>query len=148
MKDTPIPHTALIMVGDGKKALFFRNEGTPLHVSLVVERVLQQENPPTREQGTSAPGRFRGGDGSSRSAVEETDWHQLAEDRFAHEISTALYRLAQADNYQQLVVIAPPKILGVLRESFHHEVAKRVVAEFPKDLTGRPKEEIARMLSG
>jgi protein required for attachment to host cells len=72
----------------------------------------------------------------------------LAEDRFAHEISSALYRLAQADNYQQLVVIAPPKILGVLRESFHQEVAKRVVAEFPKDLTGRPKEEIARMLSG
>lgn len=148
MNDIPIPHAALIMVGDGKKALFFRNQGSPLHVRLVVERVLQQANPPTREQGTSAPGRYRGIDGHSRSAMEETDWHQLAEDRFAHEMSTALYRLALADTYQDLVIIAPPKILGVLRESLHQEVAKRVIAEIPKDLTGHPKEEIARLISG
>jgi protein required for attachment to host cells len=148
MNHTPIPHAALVMVGDGKKALFFRNEGTPLHVNLVVERVFEQENPPTHEQGTSPPGRYMGGVDNSRSAVEQTDWHQLAEDRFAHEISRALYRLAHANAFQQLIVVAPPKILGSLREAFHQEVARRVVAEIPKDLTGHPKDEIAAIISG
>jgi protein required for attachment to host cells len=145
---TPIPHSALVVVGDGRKALFFRNEGTPRHVNLVVERVLEQDNPPTHEQGTSKPGRYLGVDAKSRSAVEETDWHQLAEDRFAHEISAALYRLAHAHAFEQLIVVAPPKTMGNLRESFHPEVTQRIVAEIPKDLTGQPKEEIARVISG
>ena len=63
MKHSPIPHGALVLVGDGKKALFFRNEGTPLHVNLVVERVLEQPDLPTREQGTSPPGRYASGSG-------------------------------------------------------------------------------------
>ena len=145
---TDIPHAALVVVGDGKKAIFFRNDGTPRHVNLVVERILEQENPSTREQGSDRPGRYAGPDGSSRSAVEETDWHQLAEDRFAHEISTALYRLAHANRFDQLIVVAPPKVMGTLRDSFHQEVTKRIVAEIPKDLAGRPKEEIARLISG
>jgi len=147
MNHTPIPHGALVLVGDGKKALFFRNEGTPVHVNLVVERVLEQPDLSTREQGTSPPGRYASA-GGPRSAMEQTDWHQLSEDRFAHEIAAALNRLAQANAYNELVVVAPPKVLGVLRESFHAEVKKRLVAEIHKDLTGQPTAEIARHISG
>jgi protein required for attachment to host cells len=147
MNHTRIPKAALILVGDGKRALFLRNEGSPEHVSLVLERVLEQENPPTREQGTDKPGRYYGADRVSRSAMEQTDWHQLAEDRFAHEISTALYRLAHANQFDALIVVAPPRILGNLREAFHKEVAERVVAEIPKDLTTHPVSEIGRLVS-
>ena len=147
MNHTPIPHGALVLVGDGKKALFFRNEGTSLHVNLAVERVLEQPDLPTREQGTSAPGRYASA-GGPKSSMEQTDWHQLSEDRFAHDISAALYRLAHANAYNELVVVAPPKVLGTLRESLHAEVKKRLVAEIAKDLTGQPKADIARHISG
>jgi len=135
------------MVGDGQKAFFLRNEGTPKHVNLVVERVLEQQNPPTREQGTSPPGRYMGPERTQRSAMEQTDWHRMAEERFAREISSELYRLAHANAFSELIVVAPPKVLGNLRDSFHEEVTKRVVAEIPKDLTGQPKEEIARLIA-
>jgi protein required for attachment to host cells len=147
MDPTPVPHAALVMVGDGTKARFFRNEGTPLHVNLVVERVLEHPDPPTREQGTSPPGRFIGGVSGQRSAVEQTDWHRLEEERFAHEIAAALYRLAHANAFSHLVVVAPPKVLGNLRAAFHQEVSKRLVAEIPKDLTGQSNSDIARLLS-
>src|SRR5713101_1903162 len=52
-----IPHDSLILVGDGQKALFLRNRGSAQHVDLVVERILERDNPPTREQGTDRPGR-------------------------------------------------------------------------------------------
>jgi protein required for attachment to host cells len=142
-----IPTGTLVLVGDGRKALFLRNKGTPLHAKLVTERVLEQDNPPTREQGTDRPGRTNGTDGVSRSALEQTDWHQLAEDRFASEIADALYRTGHAHGFEHLIVVAPPKVLGNLRAAFHPEVTKRVIAEVPKDLTSQPVQELVKLLS-
>jgi protein required for attachment to host cells len=148
MHQTPRIHRgALLVVGDGSRVLFLRNKGGPEHLDLVVERELEQENPPTREQGTSPPGRYKAPFSVARSAFEETDWHQLAEDRFAHAISAALYRLAHAGAFKELIVVAPPKVLGNLRASFHKEVAERVVGEIPKDLTGLSVQEIGKVVS-
>ncbi len=147
IEDISLPTGAWVLLGDGRKALFLRNAGTPMHVQLVTERVLQQDNPATREQGSDQPGRYLGPDGAGRSALEETDWHQLAEDRFAREIAGLLYRSAHTRRFQQLVVVAPPKVLGSLRAALHPEVARCVVAEVPKDLTSHPLPEISRVLS-
>jgi protein required for attachment to host cells len=147
MTQVNIPTGALVLVGDGRKALFLRNRGNPQRVELITERVLEQKNPPTREQGTDQPGRYLGSDGVSRSAMEETDWHQLAEQRFAVEVAEELYRSAHVNGFEELVVVAPPKVLGNLRAAFHKEVADRVVAEVPKDLTSHPVPEVARLLS-
>ena len=147
MNDVYIPAGALVVVADGRRARFLRNRGTPRHVELITKHELEQENPPTHEQGTDRPGRFAGPDGFSRSAVEQTDWHRLAEERFATEIAAMLYRMAHAHAFNELIVIAPPKALGVLRAAFHPEVTTRVVAEFAKDLTALPVPELARRLS-
>jgi protein required for attachment to host cells len=147
MNEVHIPAGALVLIVDGKRARFLRNKGTPRHVELITERELEQENPPTREQGTDRPGRYLGADGVSRSAVEQTDWHQQAEERFAEAIADMLYRMAHAHAFDELVVVAPPKVLGNLRAAFHPEVTTRVVAEVSKDLTSLPVPELARRLS-
>lgn len=87
MTNIRIPAHALVLIADGTKARLLRNTGTALHVNFVTEQQLQQENPPTRDQGTDKPGRFLGGDRVSRSAVEQTDWHRLAEERFAARVA-------------------------------------------------------------
>lgn len=144
----PLIHPgALVLVGDGSKAMFLRNVGGVQHLKLSVERVLDQDNPPTREQGSDRPGRANGSDGWSRSALEETDWHQLAEDRFASEIASTLYRLAHAEQFKELIVIAPPKVLGKLRQSLHKEVTERIIAELPKELTVHTVPEIEKLLA-
>ena len=144
-----IPRNALVLVGDGARAVFLKNTGTPMAPNLVVARVLQQRNPPTREQGTDRPGRLAGADvKSQRSAVEDTDWHQLAEDRFATNIADALYRSAHANRYQRLIIVAPPKVLGTLRKSLHKEVLNRIEAEVPKDLATHSVPSIQRELKG
>jgi protein required for attachment to host cells len=142
-----VPHNALVLVGDGRKALFLRNKGTPQCVSLVVEEILERDNPPTREQGTDRPGRTSASVGAARSAMQEADWHQIAEERFAGELSEALYRYVHAGRFDKLVIIAPPRVLGDLRKVFHVEVAERVVAEIPKELTSHPLAEIERLIA-
>jgi protein required for attachment to host cells len=142
-----VPHGALVLVGDGQKALFLRNKGHAQHVRLVVEQILERDNPPTREQGSDRPGRSNASVGVARSAMEETDWHDMAEERFACELADVLYRGAHANLFDRLVIIAPPKILGNLRKAFHPEVSERVAAEIPKELTSHPVAEIERLVS-
>ncbi|MGQ0685530.1 host attachment family protein [Bradyrhizobium sp.] len=142
-----VPHNALVLVGDGQKALFLRNRGNPQRVSLVVEEILERDNPPTRAQGTDRPGRTNASVGAARSAMEESDWHHIAKERFATELSDALYRHAHANRFDKLIVIAPPKILGDLRKAFHAEVSARIAAEVPKELTSHPVAEIERLIA-
>jgi protein required for attachment to host cells len=147
MESVHIPTNALVLVSDGRRAMFLRNQGTPRQPQLIVEQALEQENPATRDQGTDKPGRKPGGDGISRSAVEQTDWHHQQEQRFAAEIADRLYHLGHAGRFEELVVVAPPKMLGDLRANFHQEVKKAVIAEVPRDLTSYSVPEINRLLS-
>ena len=142
-----IPAAALVLVSDGRRARFLRNTGTAAEPHLVLESALDSENPYTRDQGTDRPGRYLGPDGHGRSAMEETDWHQQAEERFAAQVANLLYHMEHARKFDELVVVAPPKMLGDLRARLHKEVAECVVAEVAKDLTGHPLPEIGRLLS-
>jgi protein required for attachment to host cells len=149
-----IPAQALVMVGDGEQARFLRNVGTPLEPKLQLEDVMAQHNPATRDQGTDHPTRgskFGSGvasrAGAPRSNLEQADWHQINEDRFAKDMATRLYELAHAGRYRHLVIVVPPKALGALRQELHEEVRKRVVAEVPKEMTSAPVERIQAELS-
>ena len=142
-----IPHNSLVLVGDGQKALFLRNRGSALDVDLVVEQILEQDNPATREQGTDRPGQSTASPAVARSAMEQVDWHHIAKERFANEIAEALYRHAHANLFDRLIIIAPPKILGQLRKACHAEVVARIAAEIPKELTSHPVSEIGKLVA-
>ena len=85
-----IPHGAYVFIGDGRKALVLRNEGNPQHPNLKTEQVFANDNPPNREQGTDKPGRSFASVGSRRSAMEQADWHELEEQRFAKDVADTL----------------------------------------------------------
>jgi protein required for attachment to host cells len=142
-----IPNDTLVLVGDGRKALFLRNRGGAGHPDLVTEKVMEQDNPATRDQGSDRPGRYAGPDGVSKSAMEETDWHRQAEDRFASDVAEVLYRKSHDHSFQHLIVVAPPRALGTMRGAFRKEVAQKITAEIAKDVTAQPLPEIARMLT-
>jgi protein required for attachment to host cells len=143
----PISHNTLVLIGDGQKALFLRNKGNPQQLNLQIEHVLEQENPATREQGTDRPGRSIQSVGAARSAMEQADWHHLAEERFAGAIADALYRLAHSNRFDKLVVVAPAKVLGNLRQAFHAEVTERIIGEIPKELTSHPIPDIEKLMA-
>ena len=124
-----------------------RNEGNLLHPNLKTEQVFANDNPPNREQGTDKPGRSFASVGSRRSAMEQADWHELEEQRFAKDVADTLYALVLERNVEALVIAAPPKILAELRKSMHQEVAKRVIAEVDKNLTNQPVDEIEKVLT-
>lgn len=141
-----IHHNALILVADGKKYLLLRNNGDFRSVVLGYEGGGEKENPATREQGSDSPGRAFSSTGTARSAIQQTDWHQIEEDRFAARIAEELGTLADAGDFEELIVVAPSRFLAQLRKGFSHLVTARLVAEIPKDLTKHPVDEIAKIL--
>lgn len=141
-----VPHEAHVLVADGRKLLLLRNAGDATHPNLEVIRKREQENPPTREQGTDQPGRAFSSNGSGRNAYEQTDFHEIEEQRFAAEVADMLKRRALANDFDKLIVVAPPSTLGELRKHYHKEVQQRIAGELAKDLTGHPIDEIERLL--
>jgi protein required for attachment to host cells len=107
-----IPHNAFVFVGDGRKALVLRNEGDADFLNLKTERVFNDQNPPTHEQGTDRPGRAFSSVGPGRSSISQTDWHKLEEHRFAAEVAATLERIVRERGVETLIVVAPPRTLA------------------------------------
>ncbi len=137
-----------ILVTDGEKALFLRNKGDAVYPDFEVIRKTTDDNPSTHEQGTDRPGRYKDGANVHHSGFAETDWHRLEKDRFAKQISERLYKSAHRGDYERIVLVAPPHVLGEMRKELHKEVESRVVAEIPKELTNHTVVEIEKIVSG
>lgn len=135
-----------IVVADGGKALFLRNEGDRRIPSLTVFRVDNNENPQNREQVSDRPGRLADVAVGHKSAVETTDWHELAETQFAADLASILYKHAQKGDFGELVLVASPTALGEIRRELHQEVSDRIVGEIAKDLTNHAVSEIEKIV--
>ena len=80
--------------------------------------------------------------------MDETDFHQLEEDRWIKEAAEELKERALRNDFDALAIVAPPKALGVLRKNLHKEVEKRVVCTVNKEMSGRPVPDIEALLVG
>ena len=141
-----IHNKAWVLIGDGRKALVLRNEGDADLLDLRRASVRLDENPPTHEQGTDAPGRAMSSVGNIRSAVEPTDWHEIEAHRFAASMADEINEGVRTGACREVVLVAPPKILGDIRQKLSVEAQKRVKGEIPKDLTHHRIGEIERIL--
>jgi protein required for attachment to host cells len=148
MSKLRIPQGGFVFVGDGRKALFLRNDGDEKFPNLKVERVLTHANPSSHEQGTDRPGKTFARAGTNRhSGLETTDWHDLEEHNFAREVAGALEGVVRKNGVSALVIVAPARTLADLRKSFHDDVKKKIIAEIDKDLTKHPVYEIEKHLT-
>jgi protein required for attachment to host cells len=141
-----IPAVAWVVVADGRKALVLRNQGDEVFPNLQVQQVYEAPpNPATREQGSDKPPRAIYG--GRRSAIEQTDWHELAERRFAEEVAAVLERMHRDAPLGTLIIVAPPRALADLRKALSDEIKRTIVAEIDKDLTKHPVYEIESHLT-
>jgi protein required for attachment to host cells len=148
MTKLKIPHGAFVFVGDGRKALFLRNDGDEKFPNLKTESVFEDDNPLTHEQGSERPGRVsKALDSGQRSAVEQVDWHHIEERRFARKVAAAMEQVVRARRAPALVVVAPSKTLADLRSAFHDDVKSRIIAEINKDLTKHTVVEIEKHIT-
>jgi protein required for attachment to host cells len=136
-----------VVVCDGAKALILENAGDAISPNLRTKEVHEQPDEKTSEQGTDAPGRSFSSVGRRRSAMEQTDWHNQAEQQFLVDLAKRLDAAVTAGETKSLIVIAPPRALGVLRQAFSAAVRNAIRAEIDKDYVRMPVYEIEKHLA-
>ena len=135
-----------IVVCDGQKAMILENIGDQKFPNLHAREVRNQPDPRTSDQGTDAPGRFFASVGSERSAVEQTDWHERAEQAFLRTLARDLHAAVIAGTVKGLVVVAPPRALGMVRQAWPATHRDAIKAELAQDYVKLPVDEIERRL--
>lgn len=141
-----VPHKALVLVCDGQRVQLYRNSGSLFEPELDLLEAREQDNPPSREQGKDKPGRLNDSLGN-RSAVEITDLHRQAEERFAAEIAAKFNDDTRRGIAEPVILVAPPRMLGSLRKLIDDQARRHVIAELDKDLTGHSPKDVARILA-
>ena len=147
MSDLLIHRGEWVVVCDGAKALVLENTGDAKFPNLKMVEVLEQEDLATHELGADAPGRVVSSVGSIRSAVEQTDWHDQAERAFLVNLVRDLEAALATGKTKSLIIVAPPRALGMLRPVYSHKVRNAVRAEVDKDLVKHPVHEIEKHLT-
>lgn len=136
-----------VVVCDGAKALILENAGDAKFPNLKTRDVYAQDHKSTRELGTDSPGRSHSSVGHGRSALEQTDWHDQAEQAFLTELVHRLDSAVSSHQVKSLIVVAPPRALGMIRTVYSPALRAVVRVELDKDFVKMPVHEIEKHLT-
>jgi len=130
---TALRHGIWLAVCDGSKALLIENKGDHVYPKLETRDVMKMSNSLTHEQGSAQPGRtFSAADGR-RSAVEETDFHLQAEQKFIRDFSGHLEDRVCEGSIPAVVLIAPARALGILRDTLGPATRRILAGSLARD---------------
>jgi len=136
-----------IVVADQAEAIFYDApslEARPTEVGRISDPIAHQHD---RELASDRPGRSYESVGGARHAIErENDprWQEAV--RFARRISCRLDDALRKGEFDELIVVAGPPFLGLIRSELSRPARERVVHEIRKDLVHGPVEALRRHL--
>jgi protein required for attachment to host cells len=143
LKPHHAPHV-LVVVADAREAAFYSckaNGGRPQLNrigALHAEKITFQ----------SEPGRSYESVGTARHALApHTDPKEDGRQTFARAVSKKLQEEFGKNGFENLVLIAAPKVLGDLRAALNENLKQVLIAEAGKELTGASETELADYLS-
>lgn len=137
-----------VVVCDGAKALILENVGDDRFPNLKTKEVYEQKLPATSALGSAAPGRVHQSSGTGRAAIEQTNFHDQAERAFLNDLAGRLDAAIGAGETKCVLMIAPPRALGMLRQAYSPALRQALRAEIDKDYVKMPVHEIEKHLAG
>lgn len=103
---------------------------------------------PNRALVTERPGRSFASAGTSRSAIEpKSEPRRMEAFRFLADFSERLCRAADAKSFDRIILVAPPRALGEMRELLPASVKEKVVGEVNEDLVKHPLDAVMTRLA-
>ncbi len=137
-----------IVIADGARARFFKANGALKNVSPALNEELIADRRASREINADRPGRTKDRMAQGRHAYEPpTDPHENEQAELAREVARLLDAERKKRSFDELFLIAPPKMLGRLREAMNAETRRLVVREVDKDFSKLALHEIPARLA-
>jgi protein required for attachment to host cells len=138
--------STFILVADNVRARIFTAE-TPSSPLQEIEALAHTEGRlHDREMTSDLPGKIKG-EGSVGHAFEQpTDPKKHEADNFAHRIAQYLEEAHNTNKFEQLLIIAEPSFLGLLRNQLSEQIKKLVSFELDKNITTHSVDDIRKHL--
>ncbi len=137
------PTRSWIVVADGAQARILENNGPGKGLTPLPAEEMHSSHRPSRDIDADRPGRTHDRMGPGRHAMEPpSDAHRDEKRRFADELAERLNAAALEQSYDRLILVAPAKTLGDLRQALNKAAAAKVSGELSKDLTPIPDHEL------
>jgi len=136
-----------IVVADQAEAIFYDSpslEAAPKEVGRISDALAHLH---ARDFSSERPGRSYESVGEARHAIaREDDPRRREAVKFARRIARRLDEARRKDEFEQLIVVAGPAFLGLMREEMSRPTRARVVHEVHKDLVHSPVDALRRHL--
>ncbi|MCX7099579.1 MAG: host attachment protein [Methylococcales bacterium] len=131
-----------IVVADNTLARFFTvdTESSPLEElsQLTHEKGRLLDNDLT----TDIPGKIRASNGVGHAFEQATDPKRHEAENFAKQITGSLTEALNANKFEQLVLVAGPAFLGMLRKELPETLSKRVSFSLDKSIASQSPADI------
>jgi protein required for attachment to host cells len=141
-----------ILTADHQHARVYSCTGPGAGLSPVDEMTMDDHLPVSHEAGSHRPDLgYASKGGPSHGYEPRTTPHDQAALKFVDRVAAALEAATREDAIQRLVVAAPPRALGELRQRLPESVKGRVVGELDADLVKEPvaavRQHVERFLA-
>ena len=140
-----------VVVADGAHARFLTpdDELRRLQPAGPIEFSAPDGNKYSRDLKSDRPGRsFSSARGGVRHAIEpKHDYHKMEKHKFTAELAKVLDGAVGKKSYDSLVLVAPRRSLGELRELLSDRVQACIRHEMAKDLTKSSRTELWKKLA-
>jgi protein required for attachment to host cells len=136
-----------VLVAHDAGARSFENRGPGKGLTKLSEVLFEDGRRHLGDFDEDRPGRStdrQGARGHALSPVQDAKEH--ATEHFAKELAKDLGRDFRIGAFQQLVLIAPPRFLGVVRAQLDTLVGRALIGTIAKDLPRAPISELCRHL--
>jgi protein required for attachment to host cells len=141
-----IKTSTLVVVADGGTARFFT--WPKLGAYLSEQKDLRMEVPPSEGERGPSP-RAQESVGRHRHRIERRlSAHEANEVKFLARVAERIDALADRYSAKSLILCAPPRALGILREALGGGGKAYVLSTIAKDLTKETPEQLDRRMAG
>jgi protein required for attachment to host cells len=138
----PTPRNLLIVVADGEHARFIRpGLDNALHSDAAFDSISAHKR--SSELGSDHPGAsFHTGSPAAHAETPRHDLHEMEKQKFARLIGDALNAAAARAEFDELVIVAPARVLSAIRNRLDVATRAMVVGALKKDLVKAPDHEL------
>lgn len=131
-----------ILVADSGAAKLYRAEGALKDIELVHERSNPAGRKMRSELDSDRPGQQRNDGGGMHGLGGDSDTPRHESEAFARELCRLLEREREAMKFSDLMIAAPPRFLGELRQHLSEGCLKVLGQTIHKDLVRMPADDI------
>lgn len=136
-----------IVIADGSRAKIVARREDGKGFDILSESASDEAHTPSRDIWSDRPGQTQESGYSGHHSIEpRRDPHEERKAAFARDLAVQLNQAGGEKRFDNLILFAPPRCLGELREALDEATQRKIKASAPKDLTKLPLGELPRHL--